>query len=128
MAEKHPNQMGAKGEYKVGHGKPPIEHQFKPGDPGGPGRPKRKTLAERAKDVLGFVPEGAEISAEEGILMMLRSAALKGNLKAVEMLFDRAWGKPNVSISHGGDEDKPPIRVIRSYNGQKPKPETDNEN
>ncbi len=31
------------------------------------------------------------------------------------MLLDRAWGRSNISISHGGDEDKPALRVIRSY-------------
>jgi hypothetical protein len=37
-----PSKTGQNGnaDYKVGPGKPPLEFQFKPGHPGGPGRPK----------------------------------------------------------------------------------------
>ena len=46
-----PEQTGEKREYEVGHCKPPKEHQFKPGNPGG-GRPKKTLLTDAFEQML----------------------------------------------------------------------------
>lgn len=47
-------------------------------------------------DVLGAEKDGK--TAAEAILSKLRQMALKGNVKAAEMLLDRGYGKPKQII------------------------------
>ena len=72
---------------------PNKETQFKKGESGNmDGRPKKlpeidKILAE----VLGEEKDGIE--AAKAILMALRAKATKGDVRAAEVLLDRAYGK-----------------------------------
>lgn len=38
--------------YKVGYGKPPLEARFKPGNPGGPGAPRKRPITEEYDEVV----------------------------------------------------------------------------
>lgn len=68
-------------------------HKFKPGKSGNPnGRPKKLPhLDKLLDDVLGEEKDG--ITAAEAILKALRSKATKGDVRAAEILLDRAYGK-----------------------------------
>lgn len=86
---------------------PPVEHQFKPGQSGNPnGRPKKlPKLDELLADILGEEKDG--VTAAEAILKRLRVQAAQGNLKAAEMLLDRAYGKARQSVEISGNPDQP---------------------
>ena len=77
---------GRKDIYK--EGKP-----FKKGQSGNPnGRPKKiPELRELLANVLGDEKDGK--TAAEAILMALRNKAIKGDVRAAELLLDRAYGK-----------------------------------
>jgi hypothetical protein len=83
---------------KVGYGKPPTHSQFQPGQSGNPaGRPKGlRNLQTDVKGTLKVpvtVREGGrprKISTQEGILMVLREKALKGDTRAIERVCDLA--------------------------------------
>lgn len=85
--------------------------QFKKGQSGNPkGRPKKPLpiLEELLAAVLS--DEQAGISAAEAMLMALRAKAVKGDIKAIELLLDRAYGKSKQSFEMS--ESSAPIRVI----------------
>lgn len=90
---------GGKGNIKGKDGKP-----FKKGgDPrinknGRP--PKLPQLDVLLAKVLGEEKDGK--NAAEVILMALRARATKGDIRAAELLLDRAWGKARQSIELGG--------------------------
>ena len=71
---------------------------FKKGQSGNPkGRPKKiPGLNELLADVLGEEKDGK--TAAEAILMALRAKATKGDVRAAEVLLDRAYGKPKQDI------------------------------
>jgi len=79
---------------------------FKPGQSGNPkGRPKKAPMP----DLEGLLAEvlGAEkdqMSALEAILRKLRTMAIQGNLRAAEILLDRAYGRPKQSHDINGLE------------------------
>lgn len=81
--------------YEVGHGKPPKEYQFKPGQSGNPkGRPKKSknfaTLIREELDRTITVREGSQarqISNREAIVKCIINGALKGNPRQLEFLF-----------------------------------------
>lgn len=79
MANPNPNTEGLK--------------KFKKGQSGNPkGRPKKLPhLEELLADVLGEEKDGIE--AAKAILMALRAKATKGDVRAAEVLLDRAYGK-----------------------------------
>lgn len=94
--------------YKVGPGKPPIEHQFKPGNPGGPGMPKghrtMKTILQEIYDteIIGIDPktnEPRKMTMGEAIAMGQFKMAAKGNTKAFNAIMDRLEGKVALPIS-----------------------------
>lgn len=65
------------------------------------GNPKRKPhkipeLRELLANVLGDEKDGK--SAAEAILMALRNKAVKGDVRAAELLLDRAYGKASQPI------------------------------
>lgn len=70
-----------------------IAPRWKKGESGNPnGRPKKiPELRELLGSVLGDEKDGK--TAAEAILMSLRSRALKGDVRAAELLLDRAYGK-----------------------------------
>lgn len=67
--------------------------KFSPGESGNPnGRPRKlPALDALIEKVLGDEKEG--VTAAEAILMKLRQQAATGNIKAAEILLDRAFGK-----------------------------------
>jgi hypothetical protein len=79
------------------------KHKFKKGQTGNPnGRPKKlPELDKLLADVLGEEKDGIE--AAKVILMALRAKASKGDVRAAEVLLDRAYGKAkqtmDVSVS-----------------------------
>jgi hypothetical protein len=70
------------------------KHKFKKGQTGNPnGRPRKlPALDKLMADVLGEEKDG--ITAGEAILKALRAKATKGDVRAAEVLLDRAYGKP----------------------------------
>ena len=75
-------------------GVPPEHSKFKKGKSGNPnGRPRKlPALDKLMADVLGEEKDG--ITAGEAILKALRAKATKGDVRAAEVLLDRAYGKP----------------------------------
>ena len=75
-------------------GVPPEHSKFKKGESGNPnGRPRKlPALDKLMADVLGEEKDG--ITAGEAILKALRAKATKGDVRAAEVLLDRAYGKP----------------------------------
>lgn len=75
-----------------------IPHKFKKGESGNPnGRPKKlPELDKLLADVLGEEKDGIE--AAKAILMALRSKATKGDVRAAELILNRAYGKPKETI------------------------------
>jgi len=71
---------------------------WKKGQSGNPaGRPKKlPELRELLANVLGDEKDGK--TAAEAILMALRAKATKGDVRAAELLLDRAYGKPKQDI------------------------------
>jgi hypothetical protein len=72
---------------------PVRKYQWKKGQSGNPkGRPKKlPDLKEVLINVLAETKEGK--MAIEAILMAMRSKALKGDVRAAELLLDRGYGK-----------------------------------
>lgn len=75
------------------------------GGDGSGGRPRKlPAINDLIADVLSEEKDG--LTAAEAILKKLRQMAASGNLKAAEMLLDRAYGKPKSStdITTNGKE------------------------
>lgn len=93
--DKNPPQQGGNGDYKVGYGKPPKEHQFKPGQSGNPkgGRKPAKTLEdlffkESGKKVpVKIGGEAITLSKREALVKCIFGEALNRNLKAAQLVF-----------------------------------------
>ncbi len=92
---------------------PNKETQFKKGESGNEnGRPKKlpeidKLLAE----VLGEEKDGIE--AAKAILMALRAKATKGDVRAAEVLLDRAYGKAKQEINQNVTNNELTVTVKR---------------
>jgi len=70
---------------------------LKSGNTKSPGRPKEiPELRELLANVLGDEKDGK--TAAEAILMALRNKAVKGDVRAAELLLDRAYGKASQPI------------------------------
>lgn len=84
-------------------GTPENLKSFSKGQSGNPnGRPKKiPDLDKLLADVLGDEKEG--ISAGQAILMALRKRAISGDVRAAEVLLDRAYGKPKQSLKVDSD-------------------------
>lgn len=82
--------------YEIGYRRPPKHTRFKPGQSGNKkGRPRKKTpvgqMIENALAKLIQVDENGRrrlMTAEEIIVSKLRNDAMKGDLRAIRMLFD----------------------------------------
>ncbi len=76
---------------------------FKKGQSGNPkGQPRKLPQLEKLlADVLGEEKDGIE--AAKAILMALRAKATKGDVRAAEVLLDRAYGKAKQNIEHSGE-------------------------
>jgi hypothetical protein len=77
--------------------------QFKKGVSGNPKGAVKKIprLDVLLADVLGEEKDGIE--AAKAILMALRSKAVKGDVRAAEVLLDRAYGKASQNLTLDGD-------------------------
>lgn len=60
------------------------------------GRPKLPDIKAILEEVLGEQKDG--ITAAEALMKKLRAMGAAGNIKAIEMLLDRAYGKPKQTI------------------------------
>jgi hypothetical protein len=110
----------------VGYGKPPREHQFKPGKSGNPkGRPKgAKSEETLLRDLLGQKISLNErgktrrITALEGILRRIAEDCLKGNTKSAAFLLNRyhaiTSGEP-VDSGLSEDDDTVLQAYLRKY-------------
>jgi len=76
----------------------PNSKPFKKGQSGNPnGRPKKlPELDKLLADVLGEEKDG--VTAAEVILKALRAKAAKGDIRAAEVLLDRAFGKAKQQV------------------------------
>lgn len=76
---------------------PPIEHRFKPGGPGGPGRPPGRLTAKlvaklAATEVLGKeLPKGRTV--EDQVVEVVTAKAIAGDFRFARMLWERIEGK-----------------------------------
>lgn len=90
---------------------------FKKGDKGNPkGRPKSlPKLDELLAQILGEKKDG--VTAAEAILAALRAKAAKGDIKAAQLLLDRAYGKSKetIAIDHTTKGDKIIWHEERTY-------------
>jgi hypothetical protein len=86
---------------------------FKKGESGNPnGRPRKlPQLDELLADILGEDKDG--ITAAEAILKALRAKAAKGDIRAAEVLLDRAYGKPKQTTELTGSNGDP-VQIIIS--------------
>src|SRR5262245_33168860 len=82
----------SKKDYEVGYRKPPLHSRFQPGRSGNPAG-RRKALRNRETDVKRMlstpikVKEGGRTrikSTQEGVLMVMREKALRGNERALD--------------------------------------------
>jgi hypothetical protein len=85
--------------YPVGYGRPPIEHQFKPGQSGNPsGRPKgaRNFSADLRDELAALVSisdgeTSVNVTRQRAIIKVLVQAALAGDQRATNTLFSWAF-------------------------------------
>lgn len=78
-------------------------HKFKKGQSGNPkGRPKKlPALDVLMAEVLGEEKDG--MTAAQAILAALRAKASRGDVKAAEVLLDRAYGKAKQDVKINGN-------------------------
>jgi len=106
-------------------GNPDIaQHGFKKGQSGNPnGRPRKlPELDKLLADVLGEEKDG--VTAAEVILKALRVKAAKGDVRAIEVMLDRAYGKAQQTISHEG---KLPTKIEFVFSDMSGTPKEDQE-
>jgi len=82
---------------------PPEHSRFKKGQSGNPkGRPPKLPHLDKLLDeVLGEEKDG--VTAAKVILQALRLKATKGDVRAAEVLLDRAYGKAKQAIENSGE-------------------------
>ena len=82
-------------------GRPDIHKDAKPFKKGDPrinraGRPKLPDISEALEKVLNEEKDG--IKALDAVLKALRAKAIKGDVRAIQELLDRAYGKSKQSV------------------------------
>ena len=92
---------------------PPGAKPFKKGQSGNPkGRvPKIPELEKLLAEVLGEEKDGIE--AAKAILMALRLKATKGDVRAAEVLLDRAYGKAKQVTEEVGNGGNITLNILR---------------
>ena len=99
-----------------------IKYEFKRGESGNPnGRPKLPDLKEAMQSILN---EGGKdgVTALETILKRLRKMAADGNLKAIDILLDRAYGKAKQQIDVTSQDEKITVPTIIFTDANKNQP------
>ena len=86
--------------------------RWQPGQSGNPaGRPKLgNSLAEKVRDALQENAGKEGYTTLDALLDVLKKAALAGDMQAINMLFDRGYGKPGESLKLEGpipEEEEP---------------------
>ena len=96
---------------------PNKDTQFKKGESGNEnGRPKKLPEIDKLlADVMGEEKDG--MTAAEAILKTLRALASKGNIRAAEVLFDRAYGKTKQLIDHTSNGNEIKFTINRKNAG-----------
>ena len=92
------NGGGDDNGYEIGYRKPPKHSQFRPGHSGNPvgRRQGLRNLVTDVRSTLGTpvkIKEGGRTrtrSTQEGVLMVLREKALRGDARALDRLFELA--------------------------------------
>ena len=94
-----------------------LKH-FKKGESGNPnGRPRKlPALDKLMADVLGEEKDG--ITAGEAILKALRAKATKGDVRAAEVLLDRAYGKPKQTTDTNITSTEPLVIILTEPKGE----------
>ena len=94
-----------------------LKH-FKKGETGNPnGRPRKlPALDKLMADVLGEEKDG--ITAGEAILKALRAKATKGDVRAAEVLLDRAYGKPKQTTDTNITSTEPLVIILTEPKGE----------
>jgi hypothetical protein len=122
----------------AGYGDPPKENQFsKDKQPEHPGRPKgslsiktilSKLLDEELDIVNPLTQQKEKMTVAKIIQMQKISKAMKGDMKAIEMIEDRMEGKPVSKNEHTGKDGEPlvppSINFIPIALKEEPKQET----
>lgn len=78
------------------------------------GRPRKlPALDELLADILGEEKDG--VTAAAVILKVLRAKASKGDIRAAELLLDRAYGKAKQisQVEHSGEIQIPVIQIVK---------------
>ena len=88
---------------------------FKKGDPriNRDGRPKLPDISEALEKVLNEEEDG--MTALDAVLKALRNKAKKGDVRAIQELLDRAYGKSkqSVDVTSKGESIAPPIQWVK---------------
>lgn len=83
----------------------------KSGNPGG--RPKGKGLPDLNKLMIKIMAEEKDkVTAAEAILKVLRAQAAKGNIRAAEILLDRAYGKAKETHAVTIDDERKRVQEL----------------
>jgi hypothetical protein len=104
------------GDYKVGPGRPPKEHQFQKGQSGNPGgRPKNESVTATVRRMLQGEHNGRPI--QDILVERMIREALSGKYPFLRELLDRAEGRPNQKVELASETPLlyikiPPPRVI----------------
>ena len=69
----------------------------------------------RPKGITALLDDAISDEDWQKFIKVLTKFAASGNLKAMEMLFDRRWGKPTQSIEAG---DKSGLKISVTLNGK----------
>ncbi len=91
-------------EYEVGYGKPPRHAQFRRGNPGGPGRPRRSSLSRHLRAILE--EERAGVTVGEALVRIATQRTLEeitdDELKDMR---ERLWAALEVGAGDGDTND-----------------------
>ena len=97
------SQREGKRDYRVGKGRPPVEHQFKKGNKGRPkGIIDRRTWAKR--EVLEFLAKGDEglLPRAERLKILLKSPDHSIRVQTEKFIVEHDWGRPKETIDLQG--------------------------
>jgi hypothetical protein len=91
--------------------------KLKSGNDGKGGRPRKlPELDKLLADVMGEEKDG--LSAAEAILKALRAKATKGDIRAAEVLLDRAYGKAKQTIDNNLNVSQPLVITLTASNDE----------
>jgi hypothetical protein len=106
----------AKGEYKIGKGKPPITGRFKPGQSGNPAGKKPGTLSLKRmlREYLQRSAQGEQTYADLYIKRLIDKAIAKGDANVMKLIWEAIEGKPvQPLVTEDGDGKRLPITGMR---------------